>query len=102
MNRNTCPSSRLLGGMWEMGLIRIADYWAVSALCTSLLSASPRLDLIYIKRRSDFPKQVLPPTVRGLGCPGPQPEKLDRAALASQTFQSTQKMTPFHTCGHLR
>lgn len=73
VNRNSCPSSRLLGGRLEMGVLPIFCYWA--------LCASPRLDLIKIKRTSDFPKQVLPPAVRGLGCPGPQSEKLDRAAL---------------------
>ena len=57
LNRNSCPRSRLLGGMWEMGVLPIFCYWA--------LSASPRLDLIQIKRTSDFPKQVLPPALRG-------------------------------------
>ena len=94
VNRNSCPSSRLLGGRLEMGVLPIFCYWA--------LCASPRFDLIKIKRTSDFPKQVLPPAVRGLGCPGPQSEKLDRAALPCQTFLSSQDMTLHHSCQHQR
>ena len=67
-----------------MGVLLIFCYWA--------LSASPRLGLIKIERTPDFPKQLLPPAVRVLGCP-PQPEKVDRAALPSQTFLSSQEMT---------
>lgn len=93
MKGNTQLSSRLLGGMWEMGVRPLFCYWA--------LSAPPSPDLIKIKRTSDFPKQVLPSSQRS-GLPWTPAEKRDRAALPCQTSLSSQDMTLRHACQYLR